>query len=153
MIQKFADYSVDISAPMVQEFEGYRSEAYQCLAGVWTIGFGHTGGVRPGDRMDREQASETLRQDLRTVKAALASAVEVPVTAGQFIALMSLAFNVGAVAVRRSRLLEKLNDLDEDGASKEFLDWNKVRVGGRLERVEGLTRRRRAEMQCFLRGY
>jgi lysozyme len=112
----------------------------------WTIGVGHTGGVRPGDRITREQAMRYLAEDLATAEAAITAAVRVPLTQNRFDALVSLVFNIGAGAFRSSTLLRLLNMGDYAGAAAQFLRWNKA--GGR--EMPGLTRRRADERDLFL---
>jgi lysozyme len=80
-------------------------------------------------------------------KTRLESLIDVPLTGNQFAALVSLAFNIGAGALRRSTLRQKLNAGDYSGAAREFLRWDKG--GGRV--LKGLSRRRYAEMTLFLR--
>ena len=57
-----------IGRNLIQRFEGFRSEAYLCPSGVWTIGYGHTAGVKPGDTCTPDEADEFLKQDLRTAE-------------------------------------------------------------------------------------
>lgn len=147
MKHAFNDYDPAIAVEIVKRFEGLRLDAYLCPAGIWTIGYGHTGGVQGGERITEERAEELLMEDLKSVQRRLAPAVEVPVTAGQAAALMSLAFNVGVGAVTGSKLLRRLNQGLPEAAADEFLDW--TRAGG--QELPGLVRRRRAERDLFLR--
>lgn len=114
----------------------------------WTIGVGHTGGVKPGDVITREQSDAFLRQDVRHCETAIRRLVNVPLTQGQFDALVSFIFNVGAGAFERSTMLRLLNRGDYDGAADEFLKWN--RANGRV--MPGLTKRRISERIQFLTG-
>ena len=50
---------------IIKEFEGFRARAYMCPAGVWTIGYGHTRGVKAGDVVNEQQATELLRNDAK----------------------------------------------------------------------------------------
>ncbi|EDH9820259.1 TPA_asm: lysozyme, partial [Salmonella enterica subsp. enterica serovar Typhimurium] len=72
--------------------------------------------------------------------------VKVKLTQGQFDALVSFAYNLGARTLSSSTLLRKLNSGDYAGAADEFLRWNKA--GGKV--LNGLTRRREAERALFL---
>ena len=119
--------------------------SYRCPAGVWTIGYGHTQGVKPDMVISQLQAERFLRQDLKRFEDAVTSLVKVPVTPNQFSALVSFAYNVGAGALYDSTLLRKLNQKDYKGAANEFLRWNKA--GGKV--LPGLTRRRLAEKDLF----
>ena len=134
-----------IAAGLVKEFEGLRLEAYLCPAGVPTIGYGHTSDVRLGTRISAEQADRFLTVDLERVRRQLASAVKVPVTRGQFIALLSLGFNVGDVARKCPRLMAALNRGDVMTAAREFLDVCTVK--GKV--LPGLVRRRAREAEVF----
>lgn len=147
MMKNFSDHAAESAMEFVKEWEGCRLKAYKCPAGIWTIGYGHTGGVQGGERITEERAEELLAEDLKSVQRRLAPAVEVPITAGQAAALLSLAFNVGVGAVTGSKLLRRLNQGLPEAAADEFLDW--TRAGGR--ELPGLVRRRRAERDLFLR--
>lgn len=148
-MKNFAEYPAEVAADFIEQWEGCRLEAYQCSAGVWTIGVGHTEGVKKGDAITYAQSRAFLFEDIRTHVEALAPAISVPVSEGQFIALASLAFNVGVASVTGSRLVKKLNAGDVSGAADEFLDgWDTA--GGKV--VPGLQRRRRAERKLFLGG-
>lgn len=134
---------------LVKHFEGLQLSAYKCPAGVWTIGWGHTGlrhrdgSVFPGRKITRQQADELLLHDLSNFEARVTRLVAVPLTGDQFSALVSFDFNTGAL--HRSTLLRKLNNRDYPGASGQFLLW--VRGGGRV--LPGLVRRRRSEKNLF----
>ncbi len=130
---------------LIKGFEGLRLSAYQDSAGVWTIGYGHTGGVRPGQRISQAQAEQYLRSDVRWAEQAVRDNVKVPLSQNQFDALVSFTFNVGAGALKDSTLLKKLNAGDYAGAQAEFGRW--VNAGG--QRLEGLVRRRAEEAQLF----
>lgn len=126
---------------------GYRDKAYLCPAGVWTIGWGHTGGVKEGDTCTKAQADAWIRSDLQSAQTGLAKYINVPVSANQFIALLSLAYNLGAQGVvdKCPKMLRALNAKDYDGAADEFLD---VTNGG----LAGLVARRRREADLMRQG-
>ncbi|PKN07655.1 MAG: muraminidase [Deltaproteobacteria bacterium HGW-Deltaproteobacteria-8] len=127
--------------------EELRLEAYRCPAGVWTIGWGHTGpDVYPGMVITEALAILFKQADLERFESAVEDALEVPVTGNQFSALVSFAFNVGDEAFRGSTLLNKLNTGDINGAAAEFKRW--VHSKGRLQ--PGLVTRRAAERELFL---
>ncbi len=142
----WGESSITEASGFIAGFEGKRNEAYLCEAGRWTIGYGHTTNVCPGDVCTDEQAKEWLNEDVNETVNGLARYVNVPVSLGEFIALTSLAFNVGVNRVARSKLLMKLNQGNRDGASLEFLDFNLV--NGKPSK--GLTKRRQAEYEVFL---
>jgi lysozyme len=126
--------------------EGLRLEAYQCSAGVWTIGYGHTKGVKKGDKITKEQALKCLREDVMESEAAVNRLVKVKLTQGQFDALVDFTFNVGMGALERSTLLRLVNAENFKDARKEFPKWNKA--GGKV--VAGLITRRVKEMEMFI---
>jgi lysozyme len=130
---------------LIKRFEGCRLKSYLCPAGVWTIGYGHTAGVRKNQIITSDQASAMLMSDLLQFERAINAMVAVPLKQGQFDALVSFAFNLGSGALASSTLLRKLNSGDFKGAADEFLRWNKA--GGKV--LEGLVRRRAAERQLF----
>jgi len=130
---------------LVKEFEGFRPTAYLCPAGVWTIGYGTTENVDPGDEVTEQEAEEMLMDDLLEASKAIDDLVDVELTQQQYDALTSFVYNVGRDAFRNSTMLRLLNAGDYDGAAKQFPRWNKG--GGRV--LAGLTRRRRAERQVF----
>lgn len=131
---------------LIQQFEGCRLEAYRDSVGVWTIGYGSTRGVEPGDRITKTQALELLEADVERHADYVRRYVNVALTQSQFDALCSFVFNVGGGAFQRSTLLRKLNDGDCFGAADELLRWTKA--GGK--ELAGLVRRREAERALFL---
>lgn len=145
MKKKFSEYDVSEAIEIVRAFEGERLKAYQCSAGVWTIGVGHTKGVKEGDRITLEQSDELLKSDLEGFKKEMIPLVDVEVTRGQFVALLSFVFNLGTKAFMTSTLRKKLNKGDFEGASFEFLKWKFVNG----EEVRGLLNRRKAERELF----
>jgi lysozyme len=138
----------DRGLQLIRSFENFRPHSYRCPAGVWTIGYGHTSGVGPGMSIDQAEAEQFLQQDVARIEAGLGPLIQVPVTQGQWDALVSLCFNVrgGPRWLIGKKLLAKLNAGDYRGAAGEFLDVNKA--GGEV--FIGLTRRRRAEADLFL---
>ncbi len=136
---------------LIKRFEGLELEAYQDIAGIWTIGYGHTGAdVQPGMKISERDAEELLRRDLKPREQAVDGAVKVPLNQNEFDALVSFVYNVGASAFRGSTALKRLNKGDRVGAADALTWWNKATVGGVLREVLGLTRRRAAERALFL---
>lgn len=138
---------------LIKEFEGFRSRAYIDPVGIPTIGYGATyypasgARVRMSDAPITEaQASQLLRFMLQRYEDAIARYAQVPLTQGQFDALVAWAYNVGLEAARASTLMRLLNGGDYSGAAEQFARWNKA--GGR--ELPGLTRRRAAERALFL---
>ena len=134
---------------LIVKFEGLRLRSYLCPAQVWTIGYGHTGSdVGPTTVITKEKAVELLKRDLERFEACISSSVVWPISQYQFDALVALAFNIGASAFCRSTLLRYLNQGNVLEAYRQFAAWNKVNK----KVCNGLTRRRLAESELFLRG-
>ena len=131
---------------LVAQFEGLRLAAYRDIKNVWTLGFGHTYNVGPGDTCTIAQAKAWLFTDLMVADHGVNQALKVPVTQYEFDACVSLAYNIGVHAFGASTLARKLNAGDIAGAAAQFLLW--VNAGPQMS--EGLTRRRKAEMAMFL---
>lgn len=147
MSKSISEYSVGCCVPFIKEFEGCRLTPYRCSAGVLTIGYGHTGAdVHEGMSISQADAEKLLIDDLNRFQKELAPLVAMPITEGQFIALMSFAFNLGISAFKRSTLRRELNAGNVEAAADEFLKW--VNAGG--QPFEGLRRRRSAERELFL---
>ena|SRR5689334_16300045 len=126
---------------LVREHEGLRLKAYQDSAGVWTIGYGHTRGVRPGDSISAARAEQFLDADLAEAERAVARLVKVPLTDDQFSALVSFVFNTGEGAFARSTLLRKLNEGGYGLVPACLKSW--IFDNGRV--LPGLVKRRAAE--------
>lgn len=132
---------------LIEHFEGLRLKAYQDIVGVWTVGYGHTGkDVHPGMYITQEYAEHLLRDDLMKAERAVGHYYTKPLTQGQFDALVSFTYNLGASALHGSTLMKKMNRGDFDGAANEFHKWN--HAGGR--EISGLTRRRAEEKTRFV---
>jgi lysozyme len=129
----------------IKEKEGLRLTSYLCPANVWTIGWGHTLTARPNMTITIEQAQRLFDSDLEKFEKGVNQIVAVPLTQGQFDALVSFAYNVGIGNLQQSTLLRKLNLQDYKGAAQEFDRW--VFAGGK--RLNGLVRRRADERRFF----
>lgn len=130
----------------IKQVEGYREVAYQCSAGVWTIGWGHTKGVRPNDTINVERADRYLREDIEVCEQAVERNVTVYITQGMYDALCSFVFNFGETKFRDSTLLQWLNQEEYLAAANEFSKW--IYSRGKVER--GLVKRRKAERDMFM---
>jgi lysozyme len=134
---------------MTKSFEGLRTEAYQDAAGIWTIGYGHTGpDVQPGLKISEFEADALLRADMAAAVACVNRAVEVEITQPQFDALVDFCFNAGRGSFRNSSLLRYVNAEDFFSATVQFGLW--IHAGGEVQ--PGLVRRRRAEADMFRAG-
>ena len=141
----------DAGLALVKRFEGLKLDAYQDVAGVWTIGYGHVRGVQPGMHITEDQAEQALRDDLHAAEHVVDDATRGGSTNdNQFSAMASLCFNIGATNFRGSTVLKEHLAGDHTSAANAFLMWNKARVGGTLQEVAGLTNRRAAERQLYM---
>ena len=132
----------------IAHYEGTRTTAYRDSVGVATICTGHTKYVRMGDRRTLGECEKFLREDASEAGAAVSRLVGVPMTQGQYDALVSFTFNLGAGSLERSTLLRKFNSGDCYGAVREFSRWN--RADGVV--MQGLVKRRAAEAALFKEG-
>jgi lysozyme len=124
---------------LIESFEGLRLNSYQDSVGVWTIGYGHTRGVGPGQTITQLQAQAFLQQDLGVAEAAVNSH-NLTLTDNQFAALVSFTFNLGG---------GNLNKLLSQGLAAvpdRILLFD--HAGGKV--LPGLTRRRTAERALYL---
>jgi len=135
----------DAGRAIIEEHEGLRLEAYKCPAGIWTIGYGHTGDVKEGDRITRHQAEAILEYDLGRYEDAVARLAP-KATGPQFSALVAFVFNVGIGAFEKSTLLKEFLAGRTLNAAAEFDRW--TRGGGKV--LPGLVKRRAAERALFL---
>lgn len=135
----------DILIEKLKEFEGFRRDAYRDAAGVLTIGYGHTGDVREGDRLTTYGAEQLLLLDLKAHEAAVRQ-LHVAHTQGQFDALVSFAFNLGIGRLGRSTLLKVIrNGGSKAQITREFKRW--VYADGKP--LPGLVKRREWEAKRF----
>ena len=132
---------------LIKTFEGCKLTSYADVGGIWTIGYGHTGGdVKPKQTCTQADADAWLAMDLKSMEAAVEGQCKsVPLTDNQFAALVAFAYNVGPGRLSKSTLLKKVLARDWQGARAEFAKWDKVSG----QPVAGLTKRRRAEADLF----
>ncbi len=131
---------------LIKKYEGLRTRAYLCPAGVWTIGYGSTGAdVVKGLKLSPGEAEARLCRDLVRFEEAVRREA-LPARQGQYDAMVSLAFNIGVAAFARSTLLERHRVGDFASAAAQFGRWTKVK--GR--ELKGLVRRRSAERALYL---
>ena len=135
---------------LIKHYEGCELTAYTCPAGVLTIGYGHTKGVKVNDTITQLQAESWLKEELGLLEKHVNNMVRIRLTDNQRGALVSFAYNVGVTALKNATLLQKLNTCDINGAAMEFLKWNKITVKGKKKECRGLTARRTAEQALFL---
>jgi len=137
----------------IAESEGLELVAYRCPAGVWTIGWGETDGVHPGDVCTKEQADAWLLEDLQARVQAVRALLTVPTSPNELGALVSLAYNIGVEGLRKSTVLRCHNAGDRHAAARAFDLWNKARdpATGQLRVLPGLTARRKCEAALYLK--
>jgi lysozyme len=131
---------------VIAGYEGYSDDAYLDSAGVPTIGYGTTLGVKMGDTITRETAEAYLLRDTGYAGDAVARCVKVPLYPHEYRAYVSLAYNIGGGAFCKSTLVRKLNSGDYAGACNELPRW--VYAGGK--RLRGLEIRRADERRRCL---
>ena len=126
---------------LITSFEGCRLTAYQDAVGIWTIGYGHTGDVRPGMHIDQATAIAYFKNDLKRFEANVNKYNPIyHWTQNQFDAMVSYAYNIGSI----DKLVNKGKRTKEE-ISADIPNHNKA--GGKV--LKGLTRRRNAEKELF----
>lgn len=134
---------------LIKEFEGFSADIYLDAAGLPTIGYGHL--LRAGEDkifrrgISHEAAITLLIKDVEASERAVLRLIAVPLSDGQFDALVSFTFNLGAGALQRSTLRRKVNREDHHDVPAEFRKW--VWAGGK--KLKGLIRRRHAEALLY----
>ena len=134
---------------LIKRFEGFSATIYICPAGYPTIGYGHVVREEEQERfedgVDEQEGDDLLQRDVRWAERGVLRLIDVPLTDGQFDALVSFTFNLGTGALQRSTLRRKVNREEHDKVPREFMRW--VWAGGK--RLKGLERRRRAEVEAY----
>ena len=129
---------------LIKQFEGCRLIAYQCSAGVWTIGYGHTAGVHKGMKITQAQAEEYLKHDVAKFEKYVNNPSYVPFTdklnQNQFDALVSFAFNLGQGNVKKLCTGRVMNQIPS--AMQQY-----CKAAGKT--LPGLQRRRKAEAALY----
>jgi lysozyme len=148
---------------MIMHHEGVRSKPYQCPALLWTIGVGHVidphhAKVKLDDRkqlpipagwdrvLSNDEIMDILKADLNRFEQGVLRLIKVPLTQGQFDALVSFSFNVGLGNLQNSTLRMKVNRSEFTDAAEQFLVWTKA--GGKV--LKGLVTRRTDERALFV---
>jgi lysozyme len=137
---------------LIKRFEGCHKlaengnyRAYRCVAGKWTIGYGHTYGVRSGVTATVKECNTYLQEDITKIASQIRQVVTVPLSQAQFDALASFVFNIGIGNFKKSTILKNLNKGKHHSVPLEMMRWNKAKVDGVMTELGGLTRRRAAE--------
>src|SRR3990167_172587 len=139
----------DDGLELIKSHEGLRLEAYPdpgTGGEPWTIGYGSTGNVQPGDVIDQQEAERLLRDDVTSAEQSVERHVDVALEQYEFDALVSFVFNVGCGNFSASTMLKLINAGNKRAAAAQFGRWNKA--AGKT--MAGLVRRRQAEKELFL---
>ena len=129
---------------LIKQFEGCRLTAYKCPAGVLTIGYGHTAGVKAGQTITQAQADKMLVEDVeRFEKNVNKYYNKYRWNQNEFDALVSFAFNLGSIDQ-----LTAGGTRSREVIAQKMLQYNKA--AGKV--LAGLTRRRQAEKELFLKN-
>ncbi len=135
---------------LIQQFEGFQAEPAQLPDGNWVVGHGHVRIGEAGPALTRAEAAELLALDLAPVERSVNNAVKTEITQQQFDALVSFANSVGIEAFESSDVLRRVNAGHLIAAACALDAWRKGEVGGELEIIDSLVRRRAAEKALFL---
>ena len=130
---------------LIKKFEGCELEANKCAAGVWTIGYGSTKGVKSEDTITQEEADQLLLHEMAEYEGYVNDMVKVDLNQNQFDSLVSWVFNLGPSNLSSSTLLTRINNKDWKDVPNQIKRWNKA--GGKT--LQGLIRRRDAEALLF----
>ncbi|MGH6933290.1 MAG: lysozyme [Dongiaceae bacterium] len=131
---------------LIKRFESLRLDAYRDSGGVWTIGYGHTGQVKPDDQVTEVRAEALLKSDVAGAESVVNRLILVPLNQSQFDALASLVFNIGGAAFATSTLRRRVHSNDHLTVPTEFCKWRHDNGVPLL----GLLRRRVAEAALYL---
>jgi lysozyme len=128
---------------LIKEREGVRLTAYKCPAGVWTIGYGHTRGVKEGLKITMKEAEDYLKEDVVSCENAL-NALKLPFNQNQFDALVSFLYNVGTgkLSLFKPRLAKGLTNPE---ITDNMLKY--VQANGKV--LNGLVIRRQMEVSLY----
>ena len=134
---------------LIKKFEGFKETAYKCPAGVWTIGYGWTHGVKEGDTITKEKASELVQQEVakiaKQIKATLGTEVFASLTDNQICALIDFVYNLGLGNFKNSTLCKMIKSGQIMEAGNQFERW--VKSGNKV--LPGLVNRRKAEKNLW----
>lgn len=141
------------AVPFVGRWEGLRLVAYRDLVGVWTVCYGETKGVSPGDVYTKPECDAMFSRELLEYRSGLhayfsAETIAARLPVARDVAFASLAYNVGVSGAGKSTATRRLNDGNVAGACNALTWWNKA--GGRV--VRGLVNRRTDEQELCLQG-
>lgn len=134
----------------ISRSEGCRLKAYRCPAGVPTLARGRTRGVKMGDTCTQAQADVWFVEDLTEFTDGVRRVLKRDASENELGALVSFAYNIGLAGFNGSTVLKRHNEGDRQSAARAFALWNKARINGVLQVVDGLTSRRAREAALYL---
>ena len=141
-LMKISQKGIDL----IKKFEGCKLQAYLCPAGVWTIGVGHTKGVKKGMVITQQQAETFLKDDIKPIETLL-NGMGINYTQNQFDALTSWIYNLGIGAFKSSTMYKYIVARRKDvEIADQMVRW--VNAGGKP--LLGLKKRRAEEANMFL---
>jgi lysozyme len=150
--------TISAAESLIMNFEGKYLSAYDDGTGKWTIGYGSIFNydlkrpVKKGDIITEDKAIEYLRKEMSSVLIDVKQAVKVPINQNQLDSLTSFTYNLGIGNLKSSTLLRLLNSgADKQTVSNQFQFWNKAMINGKLTVMNGLTTRRKAEADLFIK--
>lgn len=137
---------------LIRKWEGLRLKAYLCPAGKWTIGWGQTVGVKPGMVWTKEQADADLDKDAVLYATALEKRIRPDTTDNEFCAFLSLAWNIGPMAVKNSTALRLHNArAPKEQVAAAMRSWKYGTVNGVKQVLPGLVARRADESALYMK--
>lgn len=128
---------------LIKKWEGCRLNAYKCPAGVWTIGYGHTKGVKKGDKITQDEADKLLLQDCKRFEDHVNTYnKKYNFTQNQFDALVSFAFNIGSI-----------RQLTQNGKRTKYEIGTHIKlyVYSNGKKLQGLINRRTDEYKLYIK--
>lgn len=134
---------LDLAIPYIGKWEGLELKAYKDIVGVWTVCYGETKGVRPGDSYTKAQCDAMFARELvsyrtGTHKFFTTTTIQERLPVTRDVAYVSLSYNAGVSAVGKSTAVRRINAGDIEGGCEAIGWWNKA--GGRV--IRGLVNRR-----------
>ena len=141
----FSKETLKKASDFIASHEGCALEAYKDTGGKWTIGYGHTKNVKPGDKITKEEAKKFLREDFDSHSYVLKE-IKIPLTENQKIAIASFVYNIGVSAFKNSGVFRELNNGNIDKAIQILAQYTK---DDKKVEQPGLVRRRNEEIKLF----
>lgn len=134
---------------LIKHYEGFRDKAYRDTGNILTIGFGHTGGIKEGDKITELDACNLLLRDLKIFEREINQLITIKLSQNQFDALASFVYNLGIGTLKTSTLLGLLNQGYYNLIPNQIRRFDHGMVGGKETVLSGLTKRRNSEAVLF----